>query len=83
MRTPTYRRIDYNNIVPASKEKLLRDREMFVRNQKLFTDMRRAYGKKQITREELLDLHRRIKAGDEYGAKREFQALIDRGLECV
>lgn len=82
MRTATYRKIDRDNINPAvNAPKLMEERNLFIKHQKLFSDMRRAYGKGRITRQELLTLRGQIKAGDAAVAKMGLMRLLER--DCV
>ena len=82
MRMETYRKIDPQRISTRENvAKLREEREMFIRYQKLFCDMRMAYGRGRITRQELLTLRGQIKAGDAAGAKKGLMRLLER--DCV
>ena len=79
MRTATYRKIDRDNINPAvNAPKLMEERNLFIKHQKLFSDMRIAYGKGRITRQELLTLRGQIKAGNAAGAQKGLLILLGR-----
>jgi tRNA C32,U32 (ribose-2'-O)-methylase TrmJ len=78
----TYRRIIREKIsTRENMEKLREEREFYIRHQKLFAEMRMAYGRGRITRQELLTLRGQIKAGDAAGAKKGLMRLLER--DCV
>jgi tRNA C32,U32 (ribose-2'-O)-methylase TrmJ len=78
----TYRRIIREKIsTRENMEKLREEREFFIKHQKLFAEMRMAYGRGRITRQELLTLRGQIKAGDAVGAKKGLMRLLER--DCV
>lgn len=75
----TYRRIDRENqSTGVNMREMGEERRLFVRNQKLFADMRTAYAREQITRQELLTLRGQIKAGDAAGAQKGLLILLGR-----
>jgi hypothetical protein len=75
----TYRRIDRENLsTGVNMREMGEERRLFVRNQKLFADMRTAYAREQITRQELLTLRGQIKAGDAEGARNGLGRLLER-----
>lgn len=77
MRTETYRRINPQNIsTRENMAKLREERELFIRHQKLFAEMRMAYAHGLIDKQELLTLRGQIKAGDGVGAKAGFKKLM-------
>ena len=77
MRTETYRRINPQRISTRENiTKLREERELFIRYQKLFCDMRMAYAHGLIDKQELLTLRGQIKAGDGAGAKAGFHRLM-------
>ena len=82
MRTETYRRINPQRISTRENlEKLREEREFFIKHQKLFAEMRMAYGHGRITHQELMTLRGQIKAGDAAGAKKGLMRLLER--DCV
>lgn len=79
MKELTYRRIIREKIsTRENMEKLREEREFFIKHQKLFAEMRMAYGRGRITRQELLTLRGQIKSGDAAGAKKGLMRLLER-----
>lgn len=77
MKEETYRHIIREKIsTQENMEKLCEDRALFIKYQKLFCDMRMAYGHGMITQEELMTLRGQIKAGDGAGAKAGFDRMM-------
>ena len=80
----TYRRIDRDNIDPAkTARQILTDREMYLVHRQILDDLRKAYLRGHITKEQLLDLRAQIKKGKADEAAMGFEALLARGCAGV
>lgn len=76
------RAIDRDNIHPKVRPLHIREEAAeYLHNHLIYTDMRNAYRKGQITRQQLLTLRGQVKAGDVAGAMNGLGKLLYRN-EC-